>query len=176
MIRVGREQDDADFAEYVDARWGSLVRAGVVLGYALPEAHDLAQETLLRCFVSWAKVRRADNVDAYVYRVLVNAFRASRRRRWVHEQPRADVDEDGAPHNLDSLGTDFEVRELLDTLSPQFREVIVLRVLADLSERDTARLLGIPPGTVKSRLSRAIEKLSGSPLLRELERNRHGHQ
>ena len=78
---------DPDFATYAAARWASLVRSAVFLGCSREDAQDLAQVTLLRCYVSWAKVQRADDRDAYVYRVLLNCLRDSRRRRWWGERP-----------------------------------------------------------------------------------------
>ena len=78
---------DGDFSAYAAARSGPLVRSAIVLGCTADEAHDLVQTTLMRCYVNWAKVRRADNRDAYVYRVLLNSYRDSRRRRWWGERP-----------------------------------------------------------------------------------------
>lgn len=78
---------DGDFSAYVAARWGNLVRSAVVLGCTLDEAHDLVQTTLMRCYTKWAKVQRAENRDANVYRILINCHRDSRRRHWWGEQP-----------------------------------------------------------------------------------------
>jgi DNA-directed RNA polymerase specialized sigma24 family protein len=78
---------DTEFTEYVAIRWAALVRSAVLLGCNVHDAEDLVQRALSRCYVSWPKVRTADNRDAYVYRVLVNAHADSRRRRWWGEQP-----------------------------------------------------------------------------------------
>ena len=50
---------DGDFSAYAAARWGNLVRSAVVLGCTLEDAHDLAQTTLNRCYMSWRKVSKA---------------------------------------------------------------------------------------------------------------------
>lgn len=73
---------DTEFGEYVAARWTRLVRAAVLLGCSRPEAEDVTQTALTRCPVKWSKVQRADDRDTYVYRILVNTFTDSRRRRW----------------------------------------------------------------------------------------------
>ena len=86
-----RAQHEQEFSEYADARWPVLVRAAVVLGCSLEEAQDLAQTTLLRCLRAWTRVRAADDRDAYVYTVLLNAHRDSHRRRWRGERPTAEV-------------------------------------------------------------------------------------
>ncbi len=63
------------------------MRSAVLLGCTPEEAHDLAQTTLVRCYTAWDKVRRADDRDAYVYRMLLNCHRDGRRRRWWGERP-----------------------------------------------------------------------------------------
>jgi len=80
---------DADFAEFASARWSSMVRSAVFLGCTIEEAHDLTQSALLRCYTAWRKVQKADDRDAYVYRVLLNCHRDSRRRRWWGNIPPA---------------------------------------------------------------------------------------
>lgn len=85
-----------DFSAYVSARWTTLVRSAVFLGCGLEEAQDLVQTTLMKSYVAWAKVSRAEDRDGYVYRVLLNALRDSRRRRWG-ERPTADLPESHSP-------------------------------------------------------------------------------
>lgn len=151
---------DGEFSAYASARWGALVRSGIVLGCTVEEAHDLAQTTLLRCFTAWRKVQRADDRDAYVYRVLLNCHRDSRRRRWWSEKPTETFpDEAVADATAQVAVTDSVARALAD-LSAVNREVVVLRYYADLSEAQIARVLNIAPGTVKSRLSRAVAHLA----------------
>jgi RNA polymerase sigma-70 factor (sigma-E family) len=158
---------DGDFSAYAAARWGRLVRSAVVLGCTLDEADDLVQTTLLRCYLSWSKVRRADDRDAYVYRILLNCHRDSRRRRWWGECPTDTLPERSVPDDAADVGTTDAVHRALADLTQQHREVVVLRHLADLSEQRTAEVLRIAPGTVKSRLSRAIAQLAQSPHLTE---------
>lgn len=153
---------DGDFSAYATARWGSLVRSGIVLGCTLDGAQDLAQTTLLRCYTAWRKVQRAENRDAYVYRILLNCHRDSRRRKWWGERPTSVVPEQGTPDTTGDLDTADAIRRALADLSPVHREVVVLRYYAYLTERQTADLLGIAPGTVKSRLSRAMTQLADS--------------
>lgn len=159
---------DEDFTAYAGARWGALVRSGVVLGCTLDEAHDLAQTTLLRCYTSWRRVQRADNRDAYVYRILLNCHRDARRRRWWGERPTGEVPEQPTADPTAAVDVTDAVRRALADLSPQHREVVVLRHLAGLSERETATLLGVAPGTVKSRLSRALTVLGANDHLADL--------
>lgn len=147
-----------DFAEYVAARRDALVRSAVLLGCRLDDAEDLVQTTLSRCLQHWRRVARAERPDAYVYKVMLNVLNDARARRWRGEIPTDDLPEPAQPEV--DLTTGLAVRRALTTLSKEHREVLVLRFYADLSERETAKILGIPAGTVKSRTARALSALS----------------
>ena len=155
-----------DFTEYVAARRTRLVRAAVLLGCPRSDAEDVVQTALLKCFRSWRRVQTADNPDAYVYRALVNTLTSARSRRWNAELP-ADRLPEPDPETTDPT-TGLAVRRALAAMSREHREVLVLRYYADLSEREIARALGIPPGTVKSRAARALAALAGDNDLRSV--------
>jgi RNA polymerase sigma-70 factor (sigma-E family) len=159
---------DAELADYVGARWPRLVRAAVLLGCTPTEAEDVVQGVLERCVRKWSQVRRADDRDAYVHRMLVNAFVSSRRRRWHNELPVAAVPAHaGADATAEVDDADVMARAL-DRLSTDHRTVVVLRYYAQLSEQQMALVLQIAPGTVKSRLSRALRDLAEDPQLDDL--------
>lgn len=152
---------DDEFAEYVGVRWAALVRSAILLGCPRQDAEDLVQSALARCYASWAKVRDADSRDAYVHRILVNSHTDGRRRRWWGELPVANVPEHPSEtdeqHRVDETDA---VERALGGLSRIHRTVVVLRFYAHLSEWETAQVLNISQGTVKSRLSRALTQLS----------------
>jgi RNA polymerase sigma-70 factor (sigma-E family) len=157
---------DADFTAFAAARWPALVRSAVFLGCGLEEAEDLVQTTLVKCYTAWRRVDRADNRDAYVFRVLLNAHRDSRRRHWWREQPTDLADERRTTADTtEQLAITDAVERALGDLGAGHREVVVLRYYAQLTEQQTADVLGIPPGTVKSRLSRALAQLATNPHL-----------
>ena len=164
--------EDDDFSQYVAARWPRLVRSAVLLGCNRVEAEDIAQTTLERCLLSWARVQRAEDRDAYVHRILINTLTSSRRRRWKGERPTAQLPdrlhEDGTVRvdDADAIG------RALQRLTADQRSVVVLRYYAHLSELQTAAVLGVAPGTVKSRLSRALRSLAEEPRLNELRGTR----
>ena len=141
-----------DFSEYVAARRTQLVRSAVLLGCPQPDAEDVVQTALAKAFRSWRRVQAADQPDAYVYRILVNTLHDARARRWRGELPTDEVPERGGSTDLD---TGLAVRRALAAMSREHREVLVLRFYADLSERETADVLNLPAGTVKSRTARA---------------------
>lgn len=159
---------DEDFSEYVGTRWPRLVRSAVLLGCSPAEAEDVVQSALLRCLLHWGKVQRADDRDAYVHRVLVNTFTSSRRRRWRGEEPVPVVPEPGGPDETAAVDHADAVLRSLSALTQDQRAAVVLRYYAHLSEHQMAVALGVAPGTVKSRLSRALKVLAEDPHLAEL--------
>ena len=168
----GTVDRDEDFSAYVDARRATLVRSAVLLGCSYAEAEDVVQTAFIRCYRAWDKVRRASDVDAYVYRVLVNSLTESRRRRWWGERPSADLPEARGQDAAEAAVLSATVRQALLKLSQQHRAVLVLRFFADLSETQVAEALGIPAGTVKSRVSRALAQLSADSDLLDATGNR----
>ena len=163
----GDVSKDDDFAEFVSSRWRTAVRTAMALGCSLADAEDLAQTAFLRAYVAWPKVVNADRPDAYFSRILVNAYRDTHRVRWRRERPIAEIpeavgeDEAAAAASVDAL------RRAVANLSQGQREVIALRYFVRLTESEIAATLGIAPGTVKSRISRALHALSLSPNLTE---------
>lgn len=152
---------DDDFTAFMAARWATLVRSAVLLGCGPADAEDVVQTTLSRCYAKWGRVSRADNVDAYVYRMLVNALTDGKRRSWSAEHATADVPGRAEP---DDVTIEVDIGDAIDRalsgLSPGQRAVLVLRFFAHVGEQETALALGVAPGTVKSRTSRALAQLA----------------
>lgn len=158
--------DEVGYAQFVRERWSDLVRAAIFLGADAHEAEDLAQQTLVRCYAHWRRVTGADNQDAYVYRILLNQLRDARRTRWWRS--RVDIAVDGSvDDSTASVELVDAVHRALDELTKAHRDVVVLRYFVQLTEQQTAVALGIPCGTVKSRLSRALAALSLSEHISE---------
>ena len=163
---------EAEYAAYVEQAWGTLVRAAVFLGAAPHEAEDLAQTTLVRCYTGWDKVSSADNRDAYVYRMLLNCLRDTRRTRWWKDRASTGEMEDGARTSVndrtDAVALADAVHRALGCLTKPNRDVVVLRYFVQLTERQTAEVLGVPAGTVKSRLSRSLALLAANDHILDL--------
>lgn len=160
--------EDDDFGEYVAARWTCLVRSAVLLGCSAPEAEDLVQTALERCLLKWDKVRVAEDRNAYVHRMLINLFLSARRRRWTGERPTAVLPERTSLDETAGVDDFDAVMRALERLTAEQRAAVVLRYYAHLSEQQMASVLGVAPGTVKSRLARALKTLAEDPNLAEL--------
>lgn len=156
---VGEPDDGFDL--FMAERWPGLVRSAYLLTGDRHDAEDLAQTALMKVFASWNRVRRADNADAYLRRVLVNCNLTRFRKRRVAEYPVSAMPESTHPIR----GNDGVLEErsafmaALAELGPRQRAVIVLRYYEDLTEAQTAEVLGCSVGTVKSQNAKALQRL-----------------
>jgi RNA polymerase sigma-70 factor (sigma-E family) len=146
------------FSVYVAARRAKLFRTACLLCGDPHRAEDIVQDTLARLYANWPRVSRADNVDGYVRRVLVNSHYSDRRRPWRREAASTtSIDlplEPGmAAEDADAIWT------AIRSLPPGQRKVVVLRHIWDRSVEETAADLGISTGTVKSQTRDALAAL-----------------
>jgi RNA polymerase sigma-70 factor (sigma-E family) len=161
----------AEFSEFAHSRWPGLVRLGYAVTGDRDLAQDLAQTALANAYASWSRVRKADDPDAYVRRIVLNAHRSSFRKRRVTERLTESPPEMLAPMpDLASQhGDRATVIAALGTLPRRQREVLVLRYWLDLTEAQVAATLGCSVGNVKSQTSRALSRLRGSAELADWE-------
>jgi RNA polymerase sigma-70 factor (sigma-E family) len=160
-----RAADEAEFREYMTARWPALLRTAYLLTGDRHYAEDLAQTALEKAAVAWNKVRSADDVDAYVRRILVNTHLSRFRRRRVVEVLRKEIPEAASTDSSQQIAVRDELLKALATLPKRQCAVVVLRYWEDLTEAQTAAILGCSVGTVRSQSFKALAKLRVSPLL-----------
>ena len=157
------------FAQFVMARERALQRTAVLLTGDWALAEDLVQTALAKTWPRWERVSGRADPEFYVRRVMVNTWATWWRRRWRREQASAEVPEDPARSDLAAeVAVRMAVQDALGSLTRRQRAVLVLRVFDDLPEAQVAHLLGCPPGTVKSAMSRALAKLREDPRLADL--------
>jgi len=154
---VTRWAATGDFDAFVRARYSALLRFAHALTGDAELSADLVQDALVRTGLAWSRVRRRDDPEGYVHRIIatryVSAWRRLRRERLVAAVPEAGYDTPPAS------GPDETLWRLLATLPPRQRAVIVLRFYEDLTEVEVARVLDCSVGTVKSNGSRALARL-----------------
>jgi len=159
---------NSDFSAYMAARWSRLVRAAILLGCSNAEAEDVAQTALTRCLRHWRRIEQAQDRDAYVHKILLNTFLASRGRKWATEITVAEVPDQSRPDVTTEIDQLDALERGLSRLPHDQRVAVVLRYYSHLTEQQMAEVLGVPAGTVKSRLSRALKTLAADPSLEEL--------
>jgi len=146
-----------DFSAFVAARGTSLLRVAYLACGDAAEAEDLLQTALERTYRSWDRVRH-DSPEPYVRRVIVNAAISRARRRAI-----LSIIPMHSPPETSARTGDPDLRHVLmdalRALPPRQRAVVVLRYWEDLSETQTAEVLGCSVGTVKSQASKATAKL-----------------
>jgi RNA polymerase sigma-70 factor (sigma-E family) len=162
------DRDEA-FRQFTASRWPRLLRTAYLLTGERHAAEDLVQSALERTYLSWRRVRRADDQDAYVRRILINQharrFRGGRREYPTAEAPTGTADRSD---RIAQAETRLTLLDALAGLPPRQRQAVVLRYWEDLSERQTADAMDCSTGTVKSQTAKALAKLRDVPGLGEL--------
>ncbi len=157
-------QPVASFDEFVASRGNALWRSAWLLTGDHQAAEDLLQTALGKSWPAWDRVSADGSFEAYVRRVMYTTYVAWWRRRWNGERPTADL-----PERVEVTATPELRRDVvraLATLPKGQRAVVVLRYFEDLTERQTAEVLGCSVGTVKSQTARALAALRTCAVLR----------
>lgn len=153
--------DEAEFRDYAGPRMATWRRTAFLLCRDWHLADDLVATVLDKLFRQWHRRDSIRSLDAYVGGMLARAAVDEHRRPWRREQLE---DADAPPLAAPSGGHDATVERLtLDTylaqLGPRRRAVLVLRFYCDLSVEETAEILGVSVGTVKSQTARGLDNL-----------------
>jgi RNA polymerase sigma-70 factor (sigma-E family) len=159
---VRSREAEASFEDFVYARSSSLLRTALLLtGQNRADAEDLLQIALERAYRHWSRLCRGGDPERYVRRILANAS-TDRWRRLARrpEQPMpAAGSEPAVPDGTAKVVDRDYLLWALAALPPRQRAVLVLRYFDDMSEGETAQILGCSLGTVKSHAARALARL-----------------
>lgn len=162
------QQGPEAFRAYVAARSPALLRTAYLLTGSRADAEDLLQTALAKTYLAWDRIREREALDGYVRRVMVNTQTSWWRRRKVAEFATDELPETTAGRDSgDDLALHDALWRALGGLPTRQRATVVLRYYEDLSEAETAAVLGVSVGTVKSTTSRALMKLRDSSGLRD---------
>ena len=156
----------ASFEREALVHMDAVYRVALRLAGNAADADDLVQETMLKAYRSWHQYQQGTNAKGWLLTILRNSFINEYRRRTRHPEtvdvdtiePFAvlseDQDEDPQGRFFDQI-VDEEVQRAVDGLPEVFREALVLSDVEGLNYQEIAGILGVPVGTVKSRLFRA---------------------
>ena len=154
----------AQFEREALAHLDALYAFALKLARSRDDAEDLVSDTLLRAFERWDQYRLGTNIRAWLFTILYHVF-VSRKRRIDAREVHAPDDSEGwsafeAVGEIDPEGRfydsflDDEITQAIDALPDEYRAAVVLSDLHDLRYAEIAEILGVPEGTVKSRLFR----------------------
>lgn len=157
-----RQTSEAEFSEFARSVWPQLYRTAVMIVGDRQLAEDLVQSALVKTYVAWPRVRETEKAHAYTRRVMVNVSRDwFRKHAWTRENATDVGSDDGTPSGDHSaaLVDRVALTDVLHSLPLGQRSVVALRFLEDLSVQETADLLNVSTGTVKSQTAAALAAL-----------------
>ncbi|HZN70665.1 MAG TPA: SigE family RNA polymerase sigma factor [Micromonosporaceae bacterium] len=150
-----------EFDSFVRDRTPALLRAAYLLTGDQHLAEDLVQSALVRTHRSWRRLYRTDNAEAYTRRTMYHL-----QVSWWRRRPHSSVDLDAiggraaaVADHAPATALRLSLRAALLKLAPRQRAVIVLRFFEDLTEAETAEVLDVTVGTVKSQTAKALARL-----------------
>jgi len=162
LVRQAVRGDADAFGELFERYANDVFRLALSMGHGRGEAEDLMQDTFLAAFESIGRFERRSAFKTWLLSIL---FRQAGRHRRYSRIRQTEVLDEGAlstgpngvarAHRDGDHASRLDAHTMLDTLSPEHRAVLVLRELQGLSYDEIAQTLGVPRGTVESRLFRA---------------------
>jgi RNA polymerase sigma-70 factor (ECF subfamily) len=170
LIASAKNGDTRAFEQLLRIHQGIAVRVAYLVVRDPTEAEDVTQDAFVKAYRSLDSFRSEAPFRPWLLKIVrneaVNRMRSTKRRERLALQTSNDpVSGDAAPSpETEVMSADERERllALIEDLPERYRNVIVHRYLLDLSEKETSEVLGLPVGTVKSRTSRAIERLRRS--------------
>jgi len=155
------------FRDFVAARSPALQRTAYLLVGDWALAEDLVQTALIKTYLAWRRLDSVAAIEPYARTVLVHTASRWWRRRWRGERPTAAPPDRPVTDGTDASAERDRIWRLILGLPARQRVVLVLRYYEDLTEAQTAVMLGLSIGTVKSHTARALntlrQRLAASP-------------
>ena len=161
---------DVEIARLVVDHHADVYRYAYRLVGSSADAEDLAQQVFLAAQMKLGQLRSTENARAWLFAILRNCYLKSRRKRMPLAAASVALDVDEIPAE-DSAETEIDGERLqaaLDALADEYKLVLLMFYFEERSYRDIAVRLGVPLGTVMSRLSRTKAQLRGRLLELEL--------
>jgi RNA polymerase sigma-70 factor (ECF subfamily) len=161
LVEQARDGDDVAFTELVDLDGDRCYAIAYRILRDAERAQDAVQQAFLIAWRDLPRLRDADRFGPWLHRLLVNACyeELRRHRRWSTHIRVLPVDGPGGPDPMVSVDDRDALDRAFERLTPQHRAVVVLHHHAGLSLAEIADIVGVPTGTVKSRLHYATRTL-----------------
>lgn len=147
------------FEEWAQARVPALMRFAYLIAGGQSEGEDALQAALEKAYARWSRVSRADDPEAYVRRMILNAHVSLWRRGRRREAPVAEVWRGASDDHAEQVASHDRVWRLCAGLPRQQRAAVVLRFYEDRDYAEIAALLGVSEATARSHVHRAVRAL-----------------
>ncbi|MEV6526166.1 SigE family RNA polymerase sigma factor [Longispora sp. NPDC051575] len=148
-----------EFDSFVRTRTPALLRSAYLLTGDQHLAEDLVQSALARTHRSWKRLHEVGNAEAYTRKVMYHLQVSWWRKRRVAESMPGDLPDRGGVDTTTATTLKITLQQALLKLTDKQRAVLVLRFFEDHTEAETAELLGVALGTVKSQTAKALARL-----------------
>lgn len=161
QVALAKEGDRTAFGQLYDAVAGDLYRMALYTLGNPQDAEDAVSETFLEAYKGIRNLREADAFRAWIFRIL--SFRCKRRvSQYILHRGEIDLDsyfESAEEATQEDSSVRAELSEVLGRLTTEEREIVLLSVLEGYTMREIAEILGLPQGTVSSKLHRTLKKM-----------------
>jgi RNA polymerase sigma-70 factor (ECF subfamily) len=161
LVRAAQRGSEAAVAELFDRHWGAAYRAALLVTGDRAAAEDIAQEAFLSALRALPSFDLRRPLRPWLHRIVVNRAIDWSRARALRHEVGAEAAGEAAAHagrgDAPQLGDD--VMAALMSLGEEQRAVVVLRYVLELTPGEIGRMLGLPRGTVNSRLRRGLDAL-----------------
>jgi RNA polymerase sigma-70 factor, ECF subfamily len=164
LVERARNGDHEAFARILAERIDRLYALAYLVMRHRSAAEDALQDASLRAWRDLPRLHEIDRFDGWMRRLVINACLDSlrRQRRRPTEIALVPADEPATSDSTDRIADREALARAFVRLSPEHRAVVVLSHYEDMTTREIASLLDLPPGTVKSRLHHALRALRGA--------------
>ena len=164
LMLAARDGDDRAFEALVSRHQRPLMNFFRRLGVNNNDAEDLAQQTFIKIYRNKGTYRPSAKFTTWLYlvarQIRIDEIRAAARREKIRLAVKAEVEaEEAMPRHAPQFGLRDDLQSALDRLDEAHRAVVVLGMVQELPYQEVAEILGIPVGTVKSRMFNALKQL-----------------
>jgi RNA polymerase sigma-70 factor (ECF subfamily) len=159
LVRAARRGSEAAVAELFDRHWDAAYRAAALVTGDRAAAEDIAQEAFLAALRALPSFDLRRPLRPWLHRIVVNRAIDWSRTRALRSEVGAELVAETAAGAPARTGFGDDVMDALQGLAPEQRAVVVLRYVLEFTPGEIGRLLGLPRGTVNSRLRRGLDAL-----------------
>jgi len=159
LVRAARRGSEDAVAELFERHWGAAYRAAALITGDRAAAEDIAQEAFVAALRALPSFDLRRPLRPWLHRIVVNRSIDWSRARAARAEVGAEAVAEPAARDDAATGLGDDVTAALMGLAPEQRAVVVLRYVLELTPGEISKLLGLPRGTVNSRLRRGLDAL-----------------